>query len=217
MPRQPIIFAAMHTEAKAIRKGLGREAPIHVIGIGGKSIPSPAELAMADAIILAGFAGALDPTLKVGDLVLDTDLELPNLPFRRGRIHGSNKLIASSSEKTVLFRATGAIAVDMETLAVQSLGRQMGLPFIGLRAITDTAEDALDPALLRFTNSFGGVKPLSLATTLARQPSLVPTLLHLGRCAKIAGRSLSEGMPQLWAALLPVLAEISSRSPSPVP
>jgi adenosylhomocysteine nucleosidase len=207
----------MHTEAKAIRKGLGRDARIHVIGIGGKSIPSPAELAMAGCIILAGFAGALDPTLKVGDLVLDTDLELPDLPFRRGKIHGSDKLIATSSEKTNLFRTTGAVAVDMETQAVQALARQMGLPFIGLRAITDTAEDALDPALLRFTNSFGGVRPLSLAATLARQPSLVPRLLHLGRCAKVASRSLSEGMPQLWAALLPVLSEISGRSPSPVP
>ena len=214
MPREPVIFAAMHTEAKAIRKGLGPEVPIRIIGIEGKKIPSPAELARPATIILAGFAGALDPSLKVGDLVLDTSLPLPNVPFRRGTVYASRGLVATSDEKAALFQSTGSLAVDMETAVVKALADRLGVPFIGLRVISDTAEESIDPRVLRFIDATGRVKPLALAATLGASPSLLATLLRLGRSARIASRNLSEAMPVLWGALRELESPIRSASPA---
>ena len=205
-PPRPLILAAMHPEARAIRRGLGADAEIRVIGIGATSLPPVAEVPAASAIILAGFAGALDPSLNVGDVVLDSRIPLPGLPFRRGRVHTATALISTPAEKAELFAATGAVAVDMETDPVRLLAEQAGVAFIGLRAISDTAEESLNPAVLRFIDGNGRVRPHRLAAVLLTQPSIVRDLLRLGRCSRIASASLGSAIRQVFAALHSPLA-----------
>src|SRR5207249_1339343 len=62
-----VIFCAVEFEAKALRNRL--DCDIRTIGI--RATRLPAELASASVIVMAGLAGALDPSLKVGDVVID--------------------------------------------------------------------------------------------------------------------------------------------------
>src|SRR5438105_870719 len=115
-------------EAKAVADALGMPTPtpgrptlcrnnkysieLHLIGVGAKRLPDRLS-APVSGVILAGLAGALDPTLAVGEVVIDDhDMPLPpGLPFRRGPIHTSDCLIASPQEKAALYAQTGALAV----------------------------------------------------------------------------------------------------------
>lgn len=114
-------------------------------------------------VVSFGLCGALDPTLKVGDLVIgeavadaddryDADVAWASriaalLPgARRGRFAWAERPVASAAEKAELHRRTGAIAVDLESFPVARLARWFGAPFAVIRAVSDAADRALPPA-----------------------------------------------------------------------
>jgi hypothetical protein len=72
-----------------------------------------------------------------------------------------------------------------------------GVPLIGLRAITDAADEALDPALLGLVDDFGHPKLFALASFLARHPSRIASLRRLGAAARLAGLRLGEAVSSL--------------------
>ena len=110
-------------------------------------------------VISAGFAGALDATLRRGDIVaadclvdesgreLTADRALLSAAERRGarvgRLLTVDRVIRSVEEKLALGRKHAALAADMETLAVAEVCRDRQQPFLALRVINDAADDAL--------------------------------------------------------------------------
>ena len=147
------------------------------------------------ALILAGLAGALDPTLKLGDLVSAAPLNLPNL--HHGTIHTSPSLIATPAQKAALFRQTRALAVDMESAPVHTLAASLNIPCITLRAISDTAADALDPAFLTFIDPDGRPKLSAALAHLVTHPSKLPSMLHIRKATNLALSNLSAALRQL--------------------
>jgi adenosylhomocysteine nucleosidase len=114
-------------------------------------------------VVSFGLCGALDPALKVGDLLIgeavvddsesyDADDEwvariaalLPDAKL--GRFARAERPVASAAEKAELRRLTGAIAVDLESFPVARLARWFGVPFAVIRAVSDGADRALPPA-----------------------------------------------------------------------
>ncbi len=75
--------------------------------------------------------------------------------FGGGRICSSDKIVSTPTEKAELFRQTGALAVDMESDRVRKWAGENGIPFIGIRAISDTADEALDPAVVGLVDEMG--------------------------------------------------------------
>jgi hypothetical protein len=65
------------------------------------------------------------------------------------------------------------------------------VPFYGIRAISDTAAEAVDPAVLQFVDEVGAIRPAALAKGLLRNPSLLPTLNRLRINSAFAGRALA--------------------------
>jgi adenosylhomocysteine nucleosidase len=118
-------------------------------------------------ILVVGYSGALDPGLKVGDLIavrrafllggnepLGTpleamtpgdmlDLSLENLKdgICRGDVVTTPFIIGEQAQKALLHAKFGAFAVDMETAAFALAARSAGIPLGCVRAITDTADD----------------------------------------------------------------------------
>jgi adenosylhomocysteine nucleosidase len=136
----------------------------------------------ASAIMMAGFAGALDPALRVGDIVEDDP---------GGTIYTSKELVATVADKAELFHQTGAKAVDMENAIVRQFADRLGIRFIGVRAISDTADEAVDPAIMQFIDETGRVRPAALTKVLIQKPAIVPVLNRLRRNSAIAGRALA--------------------------
>jgi len=129
-----VVLTPMSIEARAIRAG-APWASVHQFGIGQRKALASAGLAGSaqDAVLIAGFAGALDPRLAPGDVVLASELRGPDgdaVPcadpailagvLRRGglRVHvgpivSSPKLVHGARRRELA--QTGALAVDMES------------------------------------------------------------------------------------------------------
>src|SRR3954464_5508440 len=100
-------------------------------------------------LISAGFAGALEEELRVGDLVLAENFSTPqlrqspalNLADDRvflGDLLTVPGMIDSPEERGRLAAKTGAVAVDMETKFIAAACAKHATPMLSLRAISDT-------------------------------------------------------------------------------
>jgi hypothetical protein len=189
-----------------IATGLRREARIMagpgltiVAGGGdGERLEAALEHALAiktpDLILSSGLAGALDPTLMVGDVVMDSEPRLlavlaEALPHARsGSILGRDAPIASASQKSALHAATGAMAVDMESHIAARVAARHRIPFAAIRVISDSAGQTLPPAALVGMRPDGGIAIGAVLRALALNPGQLPALL---RTARDAERGLS--------------------------
>lgn len=213
--RPPIvILTAVAMEARAIARSMRLEEPrpgkptcgsisglsieVHVIGIGAADLDRLALEQKPAWLIMAGLAGALDPALAIGDIVADgCPPGVRCEKFHRGVIHTSSRIEATVQEKASLYRATGAAAVDMETEAVRkwAAGQRVGL--IAIRAISDRADQRLDPAVLRLVDRWGRPRAGAILATIIRKPHLVRDLLRIGRDSRIACQSLATAVGDL--------------------
>ena len=166
----------------------------------------------ATALASWGMAGALDPVLAPGAVFLPGEVISPNgdsitttrawrerlgaalvslHPLTEGRLLTSNKAIGSLEDKAALFRETHAAAVDMESLAIAEVARNHQLPFIAVRVIVDSAEDALPRAVTAAADKEGHLQMWRLIGTLARAPAELAPLIRLARRYRAASRSLA--------------------------
>jgi nucleoside phosphorylase len=147
-------------------------------------------------ILSCGIAGALAPTLRPGDVVIDGDAVVVErlgqaLPYaHRGGIAGNDAIVATAVEKRLLSERTGALAVDMESHVAARVALRRQLPFAALRVISDRAEDDLPPAALVGMRPDGGMALGAVLASLARAPRQLPALIRTGRQADQAFRSL---------------------------
>lgn len=165
----------------------------------------------ATALLSWGVAGGLDPQLRAGTLCLPNEVisgdgasfatshhwrELLSaaIPARRAVVNGklltSARAIDAVVDKASAFRETGAAAVDMESLAVAEIAATHRLPFIAVRAIVDTAADALPESVVAASRA-GQVQIWRLARGLARSPMDMAALLRLAQRYRAATRSLA--------------------------
>jgi len=115
-------------------------------------------------IISAGFCGALVKDLKIGDVIV-SDL-------KDRKLFCSPQPLFTCEEKTAAFRREGAIVVDMESDAVASAAKKYGIPFIAVKAVSDTLLDELPKSFLQLL--------------------LPPRLLRFKRDADLASNNLAE-------------------------
>ncbi len=171
----------------------GPAAHLHVAGIRAIHLSSAMLPPKCDGIILCGLAGALDPELMVGDVLLDStsdNIPMPP-PCRVGTILCTGEIAATPRAKAELFRRTGSAAVEMEADVVRKLARENHLPFLHVRAISDTAAESLNPSVMGLVDSVGRPKPLAVGRTLLRQPGLIPELNRLRQASNRATKSLA--------------------------
>jgi len=184
-------------EAKAITAELGeamasQQVSVHVIGIRAKRLNRDL-LVGSNGIILAGLAGALDPALAVGDIVVDS--ESPPLPhFPRGKFYTADHLIATAAEKQRLFRETGCAAVDMESAIVRAIAQSVGLPMLHVRAISDAADQTLPSRMMNWIDDVGKPQTPKLLAELALHPHQIPAMIRLGKNSRLALRRLTQAV-----------------------
>src|SRR6184192_3022384 len=101
-----------------------------------------------DCLISAGFAGALNDQLRVGDLLLaknfstvelsGTPNSLATFPIHIANLLTVPSMIDSREERNRIAQTTGAVAVDMETEFIARACAEHGVPLLSLRVISDT-------------------------------------------------------------------------------
>lgn len=153
------------------------------------------------ALVSAGFGGALDAGLKVGDVVQAREavdergsfwplpwgppLEVPSV-----RLLTMTRMVAGAEEKAALATKHAAAVVDMESAHVARIAAERHLPLLCLRAISDDARTSLAPYLVDLLSA-GRVAPGRLLLALLRRPWHVPELWRLGRATRLAARNLA--------------------------
>jgi adenosylhomocysteine nucleosidase len=183
-----------------------------VTGVGFDRARQAIEWAIAELelgfVIAAGFAGALDPALKVGDVVIASEIiEMEDQQWHTGlpaelgdRICGrmltARSLIATAAEKRRLFRSTRALAVDMESAAIAEACQAERIPCAAIRAISDTALTNLPPHAVRLLSE-GRVSPLRALAAIVRKPSLGTQFWRLARDTRLAAGALADALNQL--------------------
>ncbi len=162
-------------------------------------------------VISFGVAGGLDPDLQSGDVVVATDVVAGNERWTAGRdlsrelladadlggrrvIRGSlvgvEKVIAARAEKASLRDLTGAAAVDMESHIAAAYAAEAGLPFAAVRVISDPATRALPELATNAIKPNGDIDLRKVLRGLARNPTLLRSLVSTGRDFNRALRSL---------------------------
>jgi adenosylhomocysteine nucleosidase len=158
-----------------------------------------------DCLISAGFAGALDNDLKIGDLLLAKNFSTVHLSETRAplsglHIHVANlstvpALIDSPEERNKLALTSGAVAADMETEFIARACAACGIPLLSLRVISDTPHNRLPaPANVLFDIERQQTRMLKLAAHLLAHPSRVPRLVHFASRIAHARKILADAL-----------------------
>ncbi len=171
-------------------------------------------------IISAGFSGALQPAMKIGDIVVansivDTegtelaiDLKMAADPAKGlyvGRLLTVDRIIRTVEEKRALAERCGALAVDMESLAVAQVCRQAKVRFLAVRVISDDLSADLPAEISSVVGSSGTVRLGAAVGAIFKRPGSVKDLWRLREQAMDAAERLSkflEGVvEQLYASV----------------
>lgn len=141
-------------------------------------------------IINTGFCGALDPSLRVGDIVVWGDAPSAS-KFVRGEISSSDRVVVTAEEKRRLREKTGAVAAEMEAGAVKKIAGEWAVPFYCIRAVSDTADEdmPLDFNLYRDRKGRFSLGRIALAA-MSRPFTRIPALLRLEANCNVASESL---------------------------
>jgi adenosylhomocysteine nucleosidase len=178
-------------------------------------------------VVSWGLCGGLDPRLRPGDLILGEEVVsgggavradeavTSSLAQRLGgagarvvveRLAASDAPILTAAAKAELRRATGAVAVDMESLIAGQYALKQRIPFAILRAVADPAERDLPPFVLKAVDSDGGVDTVAIIGALIRSPSQFAGLRALAADSRAAFRALKRCrslLPGLFLGLGP--------------
>jgi adenosylhomocysteine nucleosidase len=172
-------------------------------------------------VISAGFCGALDPRLKVeavvladglfGDSKASAHLEqslkriasaaLPR-PSATGRFVQVDRIVCRAIDKKSLADETGAIACDMESLAVAQACAKRDIPVSAVRGVSDAADEDLPPDLdpLMQAKSAAGTFG-AVVGALWRRPSSVKDMLKLKERAILSSEALAQYLVKFVGAL----------------
>ena len=183
-------------------------------GAGPINAQSAAELLVAEGatrLMSWGCAAALSASLKPGDLILaDKLIDAGNVEmainadwysYAKNRlakfvvVHGgclaeSINIVSSSTDKKQLHSITGAVALDMESIAIAKVARQHTIPFLAIRVIVDPVNMNLPLAINHSLNDRGEIVLGKLLLFLFLHPAELPGLIKLGLHFNAAKKTL---------------------------
>ena len=204
---------------------VGKEVVLVLSGVGEEKASRVVDSLLGNfslrALICLGIAGALHPTLDVGDIVIGKRIfsqswVQQSLSSHEGlveaAVHACDRLryrfflgdlltvpriIASSAEKKEIYQDTRALAVEMETATVARRAAQKKIPFLALRSISDGADYTFKIDISQITDAHGELNPRKVLRYLIRHPSSLGAFLQMKRNVTKATERLGKLMQSL--------------------
>lgn len=105
-----------------------------------------------------------------------------------GSVVSMSRVICRASEKQVISRLTGAVALDMESAALGTVAMERGIPFVVFRTVSDLVGEDLPLDFNLFLRPAGWVRGLS---SLISHPSSLIGLNRLRRQSRLAADRLA--------------------------
>jgi adenosylhomocysteine nucleosidase len=204
--RPVAILTAIPEELAAIRRAVpeSRAVVLTATGDGPKRAASGAatflERHRPSAVFGAGLAGALSPGLSVGDIVASRRVRFevgdaatpdPGL-LERALAAGARPATLVTVDRPIVSTAVKAVlastepggdplVVDMESAAWAREAAARGIPYVVVRAVSDTADEALPAFLAEALGTDGSIRRGEVARRALLEPSSWGTLLRMRR------------------------------------
>ena len=221
----------MALEARALRRAAALSnihADALVAGVG----PWPSGFSMrplteavrgGGAIVALGFAGGLDPTLKVGDLVTATQIQEeagPPIECDREMLatvetiasesgcrplpaYTSRRPVCTPVEKKDLFDRTGASFVTMEDYYFAKEAFRLGVPFISVRSVVDSASQYVPAPVADIGNASVASQAASGLSYAVTHPWDLPALIAL----RVGASKATGALERFLQAYLPMTVQ----------
>ena len=161
--------------------------------------------AQTNCLVSFGIAGGLEPELEAGTVIVSGEVisegchwvvesqymrRLSDFAHSigaiRGPVLGATSILATRTEKKHAWATTRALAVDLESEIVARTATALGIPFIVLRSIADTARRDLPPASLVALTADGKLDLLKVFSAVLRRPFQLGGVIGLARETAIA-------------------------------
>ncbi|HZF01709.1 MAG TPA: hypothetical protein VE344_07420 [Methylomirabilota bacterium] len=169
-----------------------------------------------DLVLTCGFAGGLNPELKLGDVIFEifpsssrresaqTETGNQSEPIDIGcydkliaagakpaKIFCADRIATTVAEKKKLRDETGADAVEMESAAIHVVCRERGIPCATVRVISDTANEDLPLDFNTLSKPDKNLDFGKLFLAIAKSPGKIPALMQLQKKTKFAAEQLA--------------------------
>jgi adenosylhomocysteine nucleosidase len=206
-----LVCFAMKEEAAPFRKYAvkGDDLAILVTGIGRKnsekSLQEFLRQRQPQRVFTCGYAGGLDPALKLGDTLFFTeDSSLSQVLLAAGakpaKFFCASHIATTIQEKAELRRTTGADVVEMESEVIHEICRQQKIPCATVRTISDTAEEDLPLDFNKLAKADLNLDFGKLFLAIAKSPFKIPALMQLQKKTRFAGERLAAVLRQVTSA-----------------
>ncbi len=178
-----------------------------ISGIGIKRATEAAEHLCAekpDLILSIGVSGGLSVGLEAGSLVAatsihsdvagidswfenDDDAQMRSdlIPacgnIQCGKLITASEPVLTPEEKLFMHERTGALAIDMESIAIAQVAKKTGIPFGCIRAVSDDSKRGIPPESLAGVDETGKTQLAPILKAIMKRPSLIFELIPMGR------------------------------------
>ncbi len=205
--------------------GLGNERTrASVVGIGreaGQQLTALLDAAPCRLLVSLGYAGALDPHLHPGELVVGTSymhgasdavpgarhttraamlLRQSGLSVLEGAILTVDEPLLTPRAKRRAHSGSGALVVDMEGRWIADVAASRDIPLIGIRAVLDEAYYPL-PSFIATIIADGGRREWAHAIRAIARPSAARSFLPLALKSRRASRALQMAVEGILPAI----------------
>lgn len=152
----------------------------------------------ATKLLSFGIAGALEPGLPIGTVIIGTQVKSPDgawecdtgtinqlmasLPHAHcGGVWGSEFLIPTAAAKRALYEKSRCLIVDMESQCAAQIAAESHLSLAVVRVVCDHADMNVPPLVMNAIDEDGRVNVPRALWSLVRYPAQIPHLISLGQ------------------------------------
>ncbi len=202
----------------------GKDAALFVSGMGEDRAYATAKAACAalqpKAYISIGLSAALKERLRPGDVVVGEGVVPPDgeatyeadaglLSVAREALKDAALFAPVTASRRVAWRSTDkrliaancpAAALDMETLGASRACAEAGVPFLAVRAISDSLDEDLPVDFNRYMKD-GGMDWPRFLSHIVTHLGAIPSLMRLGRQSRLAAENISTAVDKVLARL----------------
>ena len=158
--------------------------------------------ALPKLVLTCGFAGGLNPDLKLGDIIFETSDETLRFKLlasgaKPAKFFCADRIATTVVEKKKLRAETGADAIEMESAAIHAVCRERGIPCATVRVISDTASEDLPLDFNALAKPDKNLNYGKLFLAVARSPGKIPALMQLQKKTKFAAGQLADVLAKI--------------------
>lgn len=199
-----LVCFALKEEAKPFQRIAANKSGVSILitGIGRQNAKkSLREFLAANSpklVLTCGFAGGLNPNLKLGEVLFEFSLPAPHLSTRllasgakSSEFFCADRIATTVADKKLLRVETDADAVDMESEAIHAICCERGIPCATVRVISDTANEDLPLDFNALSKPDKNLDFGKLFMAIAKSPGKIGGLIELQKKTKFAAEQLA--------------------------